>query len=282
MPQPAAQLRTRLARGVVALALACAGCDWWPAYQARSYDRDIEKAARAVEAAATDAQRATALAERGRAYSERARYSRSFKQVSFEEYGRLFDLAIKDHDQAVALAPGDAQLYLSRGRTYYDRAAVNALDSADPAAKTFLEPAKADFSRAIERDARNETAWDMRGVVHASRDEHDLAIADFAAVMKLNPHLGKLRLAEAHCRRASELQKQEKYDAAIADYEKSIDFGVATGHSDCQPESALAWIHLEKRDYDRSWEVVRRARSSGRGIAPEVLEPLKKATGKTQ
>jgi len=140
------------------------GCGWGgPAYWQGKYDHDIEESTRAIATARDDTLRAQGHAARGRAYSEKARYSRSFKLISSEEYGRLFDLAVEDHDQAVALSPGDSPLYLSRGRTYYDRAVLE--DRADPRTRARFDLAKADFTRAIERDGRNGEAFDMRGLV---------------------------------------------------------------------------------------------------------------------
>src|SRR5690349_16020762 len=66
-----------------------------------SYDRDISSSTQAIEAARDDAHRAAAYSKRGSTYSEKARYSRAFKIISSEEYGRLFGLAIQDHDQAI-------------------------------------------------------------------------------------------------------------------------------------------------------------------------------------
>jgi tetratricopeptide (TPR) repeat protein len=255
---------------------ACGG--GWPAYRQSQYDHDIEESTRAIAAAQDDNQRAQGHAARGRAYSEKARYSRSFKLISSEEYGRLFDLAIKDHDQAVALSPGDTQLYFSRGRTHYDRAALE--DGADPRTKARFDLAKADFSRAIEKDGRNAQAFDMRGLVHTQAGESDQAISDFTQEMKIDPRLGALRLAEAHCQRGSALQRANKYDPAIGDYERAMEFGPPADGCECQPESPLAWLYLETGQYDKSWGIVHKAQSSGRWIAPDVLEQLKKASGR--
>ena len=71
-------------------------------------------------------------AQRGSAYSEKARYCRAFKLISADEYGRLFGLAVKDHDQAIVLDPGSAEAYFSRGQTYYDRAALEDPKDAKP------------------------------------------------------------------------------------------------------------------------------------------------------
>src|SRR5579872_7439747 len=83
-----------------------------------SDDRNISSSTRAIETARDNVTRAAAYAQRGRAYSEKARYSRAFKLISAEEYERLFRLAVKDHEQAVALDPSSAEAYYSRGETY--------------------------------------------------------------------------------------------------------------------------------------------------------------------
>jgi tetratricopeptide (TPR) repeat protein len=241
--------------------------------------KDIEKATKAIEAARDDGERARAYDERGRGYSERARYSKAFKLIPEDEYLRLFNLAIKDQDQAIALAPGNAEVYLGRGLTYYNRAALEDLEG--PEAKVHFASATSDFTMAIERDARNVQALDMRGLVHTVLGELDGAIADFAQVMTIDAHLGKLRLAEAYCERGSSSQKASNYDAAIADYERSIEFSSFGGGCECQPESPLAWIYAEQKRYDKSWDVVRRARMSGKWIAPEVIDELKKASPST-
>jgi tetratricopeptide (TPR) repeat protein len=41
--------------------------------------------------------------------------------IANDEYERLFDLAIKDHNQAVALNPGNSEVYFNRAQAYYDR-----------------------------------------------------------------------------------------------------------------------------------------------------------------
>ena len=106
-------------------ALLLGGCGQIPqSLYLASYNRDIRNAAHEIDTARDDSHRAAAYAKRGNAYSEKARYSRAFKLISPDEYNRLFGLAIKDHDQAVALDPASAEAYYSRGQTYYDRAVL--------------------------------------------------------------------------------------------------------------------------------------------------------------
>jgi len=265
--------------------LAC-GCG--RSYEMAKRDRDIEQAARAVAAARTDPERAQAYGARGRAYSEKARYGSHIKAISPPEYARIFDLAIEDHDQAIVIAPADAHGYLSRGLTYYDRASLEMTAAAaagatgvPDSARRALEAAQADFTNAIERDGRNVQALDYRGLVNTSLDRHDEAIADFAREMELDAKMGRLRLADAYCRRGSSLHRT-KPEAAIDDYEKALDLGGSSDACECQPENPLVTLYYEKGDYDRAWAAVKKANASHRAIAPEILEPLKKASGRTQ
>jgi tetratricopeptide (TPR) repeat protein len=263
-----------------------AGCDRMArSWYLSSYDRDISSSARAIETARDNAHRAAAYARRGSAYSEKARYSRAFKLISAGEYGRLFGLAVKDHDQAVALDPASAEAYYSRGQTYYDRAALEvvvngALVGSAADWKAWFDPATADFRKAVERDSRFYLAWDRLGLIHETTGELDQAISEYSQEMALNP-LGRTRLADAYCLRGSSNQKEKKYDAAIADYEKSIDTGATADGCSCDPYNPLFGLYDENRRYDQAWEVVHKARKSGKWIAPELLDRLKKESGRS-
>ena len=219
------------------------------------------------------------------AYSEKARYSRAFKLISAGEYDRLFGLAVKDHDQAVALDPVSAEAYYSRGQTYYDRAALEVVEDgvlvgSDAARKAWFDPATADFKKAIETDGRHYLAWDRLGLIHETTCELDQAISDYSQEMELNP-MGRTRLADAYCTRGSSNQKEKKYDAAIADYEKSIDTGASADGCSCDPYNPLFGLYAQDRRYDQAWGVVHKARESGKWIAPESLDRLKKESGRS-
>jgi tetratricopeptide (TPR) repeat protein len=263
-----------------------AGCDRMArSWYLSSYDRDISSSTRAIETARDNAHGAAAYAKRGSAYSEKARYSRAFKLISADEYERLFGLAVKDHDQAVALDPASAEAYYIRGQTYYDRAALEVvvngvLVGSDATRKAWFDPATADFKKAIERDGRFYLAWDRLGLIHETTGELDQAISDYSQEMALNP-LGRTRLADAYCARGSSHPKEKKYDAAIADYEKSIDTGATADGCSCDPYNPLLGLYAEGRRYDQGWEVVHKARKSGKWIAPELLDRLKKESGRS-
>jgi len=251
-----------------------------------SYERDISGATQAIEAARDDAHRAAAYSKRGSAYSEKARYSRASKLISSDEYSRLFGLAIQDHDQAIALDPANAEAYFSRGQAYYDRANLETVVDGvllvtDAAArKAWFDPAVADFKKAVERNSRYERAWDMLGLTHETTGELDLAISEYSQEMALNS-LGKSRVANAYCLRGDSDQKETKYEAAIADYAKAIEMGATADDWSCDPYNPLFGLYDKDRRYDQAWEVVHIAQRSRKWIEPELLDRLKKESGRS-
>jgi tetratricopeptide (TPR) repeat protein len=250
-----------------------------------SYERDISSATRAIETARDDAQRAAAYTKRGGAYSEKARYSRAFKLIPPDEYARLFDLAIQDHDQAIALAPASAEAYYRRGEAYYDRAVlevvVNGTRVGDKVTwHLWFDPSIADLRKAIEKNTRFDLAWDRLGLIYETIGELDQAIDAYTQVLALDRKLGRTRLADAYCERAGTHQKEKNDDAAIADYEKSIDLGAVDDGCSCDPYGPLLGLYGEGRRYDQGWVVVHKARNAGKWIAPEWLDRLVKQSGR--
>ena len=281
---------TKIAVRIATLAsvlLCLAGCNRIARiFYLSSYDRDISSATKAIESASDNAHRAEAYARRGSAYSEKARYSKAFKFISADDYNALVSLAIKDHDQAIALDPS-AEAYFARGATYYDRANLQAvvdgrLMGTDADRKTWFAPATADFRKATEKDPRLFMAWDRLGMIDETTGDLDQEISDYAQEMALNP-LGKTRLANAYCTRAGSWSspKVKKYDAAIADYEKSIDLGATADDWSCDPYNPLIWLYTNNRSYDQAWGIVHKAQSSKKWIEPEFLDKLKKESGRS-
>ena len=79
-------------------------------WNASSYDGEIRRAGQAIVAARSSAQSSAAYADRADAYTEKARYSRLMKLIADEEYSKLFDLAVQDYNQAIALNPDNAEM----------------------------------------------------------------------------------------------------------------------------------------------------------------------------
>lgn len=255
----------------LALVLAATACDMVEVYQSQ-----IDRASKAIEAATTDAARAAALAERGRAYSNKGRLAFVRHQVDRAEYVRLFDLAVADHDRAIALAPADAEIRFQRGLSTYDRAAQ--VQGVDADVAPWFDAARSDFAAAVEREARHAGAWDYLGLVDEQTGRFDEAVADYTHVMELDPRLGRMRLADLHCNQGQAQLKEEKFDLAAEELEKSVALDVGADGCSCEPYNALAYVYIDATaQYDKGRDLLLRARASGHVIAPEYIDRLEKA-----
>ncbi len=240
-------------------------------YLSRSEGK-IGRAGEAIAAATSNAERSAAYADRADAYADKARYSRVMQLIADEEYNKLFDLAIQDYHQAIALAPDNADTYYRRGNAYYSRAS---LDMIKAPTSVFLAPAKADFFRAVEKNPKNGMAFDMLGLTDASMGNWTQAIADFKQETGMD-HLQSLRLSDAYCNRGTVYMGEKKYDLAISDLNQAIQIRGAGDACECEPYNPLLSIYLnQNREYDKARALVALAQRSGKWIAPENLEQLK-------
>jgi tetratricopeptide (TPR) repeat protein len=270
--------------GLVLLAslIVCVGCTDFLTER----DGEIQDATHAIETARNDGERAKAYSARGTAYSEKARFGRISKRIPNSEDDRLFDLAIKDHNQAVALNPGSAEVYFNRGHAYYDRGTQDLIYNTEPwitppTTKAWLDAAASDFKKAAEKDPKNDMAFDLLGLAYEQAGEEDEAVRAYTSEMALN-RLGKQRLADAYCFFGFRHQQLKEYAVAAAAYQKSVEFGLADDKS-CpyEPFASMVGIYTtETREYDKAWDVVHRALKAGRLIAPELIERLKKESGR--
>ncbi len=236
------------------------------------YDGEIRRAGQAIAASRDPTQRTAAYADRADAYAEKARYSRLMKLIAIEEYNKVFDLAVQDYNQAIALDPDNAEIYYRRGNAYYSRAGLDMIY--DPHPSIFLAPAKADFSRVVEKNPQNVMALDMLGLTDGSMGDWTQAIADFEQEAALDPR-GRFRVSDAYCNRGSRYPR-ENYDLAISDLKRAIQIRGTSDPCECEPYNPLLAIYLNQtREYDKAREVVALAQRSGKWIAPEYLEQLK-------
>jgi len=269
---------------LLASLMACIGCAVGPAMFLSARDREISDSTRAIETARDDADRAKAYSSRGAAYSEKARYSRIMKLVPNDEYERLFALAIKDHDQAVALNPASAEIYFNRAQANYDRGSLDLIYitnpfQAGPRNNPWLRAASLDFEKAVEKDPKNSLAFDRLGLAYESNNEADQAIRAYTREMALDPRLGKSRLADEYCVIGYE---QQDLDKAVAAYEKSIEFGLADDETcPVEPFAALTAISVNGRQFDKAWDMVHQAQKLGRRIEPELVDRLKRESART-
>ena len=188
-------------------------------------DVEIRRAGRAIAASRNTAERAAAYADRADAYEDKARYSRVMKLIKDEEYIKLFDLGLQDYNQAIALAPDNAEMYYRRGNAYYSRAGLDMIYA--PYTSVFLAPAKADFSRAVEINPKNVAAFDMLGLTDGSMGDWTQAISDFEQEAALDPRQ-QFRLSDAYCNRGTVYLGEKKYDLAVSDLNRAIQIRAAS------------------------------------------------------
>lgn len=246
-----------------------------------SRDNDIRESTQAIQKARDDRQRSEAYSSRGVAYSEKARYSRITKRIANTEYERLFDLAIKDHNQAVALNPGSAEVYFNRAQAYYDRGAGDLVENKD--GKSWFDSAAANFEQAIVKDPKNSQAFDMLGLTYEQNGQPDKAIQAYTQEMALDRRLGKSRLATAYCDIGFQHQQRGELAAAAASYQKSTEFGIADDKS-CPYDpfaNSIAIFTTETHEYNKAWEMVHRSLKMGRMVDPKVLLQLQRESGRT-
>ena len=75
--------------------------------------------------------------------------------------------------------------------------------------------------------------------------------------------------------------EEKRFDLAAVELEKSVQLAVSADGCSCEPFNALAYVYVDAMgQYDKGWDLVRRARSSGHIIAREYVERLERATGK--
>src|SRR5262249_26114232 len=236
-------------------------------------DAEVRKATAALAAAKNDAQRVAAYADVGDAVGEKARYSRAMKLIRDDEYVKLFDTAIQNHTQAIALNEGNANLYYRRGRTYYFRAALDMMYNTK--ATTYLVPARADFVKAVALNPKNAETLDMLGLTDASLSNWNDAVHDFEQEVALDPKI-KFRLADAYCKRGLAYLQEKKFDLAEADLTQSIN--IRTYQPDpceCEPHGLLLAIYVNQtHEYDKARAVAAKARAAGVWVDPTYLEQL--------
>ncbi len=255
---------------------ACGG----PAMFLGARDSEIKDATQAIATARDDTQRAKAYSSRGTAYSEKARYSRIMKLIPNDEYERLFDLAIKDHNQAIALNPANPEVYFNRAQAYYDRGSLD-LAFNQEGSKKWFDPAASDFEKAAEKDPK-ELTFDRLGLTYESNGEWDKAVQAYTHELTFTS-FGKQRLADVYCDKGFHQEQQKDFAAAAAAFQKSMEFGVADDHS-CPVDpfgEMIAFYTNTTREYDKAWELVHQSQKATRWIAPELLAKLKKESART-
>ena len=120
----------------------------------------------------------------------------------FEEKG-LYDQAIAEYAQAIALKPDFALAYFDRGYAFEK--------------KELYDQAIADFTQALSLDPKDGDSYYDRGIAFDGKSLHDQAIADFTQAIALEPDFEK-----AYFHRGYDSEEKGLHDQAIADLTQAI------------------------------------------------------------
>lgn len=270
-----AWVKRSIIAALIAMSALSSGCiRMYQSWNVSRFDRDIRKSGAAIEAARNDAQRAAAYADRGDAYEKKGRYLRIMKLIPGDEYEGLFQLAIQDQNQAIVLDSENADLYYRRGNVYYDHASLDMIYN--PKATAYLIPARADFSKAIQKNPKHAIAFDMLGLTDSSLGDWNAAIDDFEREGTLNPDSRRYRLSDAYCNRGSVYLGKKKLDLAETDLNHAIEIRSAGGPCECEPYNPLLALYLtQTHEYDKAQAIAAKAKAAKSWIVPEYLEQLK-------
>lgn len=159
-----------------------------------------------------------------------------FDTMNHEKGQELFDLAIRDYDSAIKLAPNDVDSYINRGNFYckhgyqdlaikdYDKALELNPNNADAyigrgnAYNTARHLAQRDLHKAVELNPNNFKAYIARSVIYLGIEQNNLALEDANKAIELNP-----TNSEVYINRGDIYLNLKQYDSALKDYNKALE-----------------------------------------------------------
>jgi tetratricopeptide (TPR) repeat protein len=111
--------------------------------------------------------------------------------------------ALADLDQAIVVAPREAEGYFRRGQIY--------------AAQERYEEALEDFNQGITLAPNVPNLYELRGQVHQQLENYDAAVTDFSSAIELDPNN-----ARVYSERAAVREQQGQFDTALKDLNTAI------------------------------------------------------------
>jgi len=155
--------------------------------------------------------------------------------------------AIAEFTKALRLGGSPADCYHYRGRSHNNKAATLTAPSMEDARQRLYDLAIADLSQSLALRAGDPMVLLRRGVVYANKERYDLAIADFTKARDLDPNN-----ANVYGRRGSALVMKGQLDLAIADYDKALSLCPDSNVEKAQYYKERGWIYHYKRQPDLS------------------------------
>jgi tetratricopeptide (TPR) repeat protein len=193
------------------------------------------------------------------------------------------ELALEDYNKAISINSNYVQAYLNRS--------IISLMKRDP------EKAIADTCKVMDINSGLPAAYYIRGVAYANENNMQQAISDYDKAIKLDPLYVQAYLDRAFAYANKEKAKMSQEDKNspvayinigigklnIADYDQAIsDCSKAIGLAPKNTNAYLsrARIYIMGNDYDKAWADVRKVEELGGTVSQELLDSLKKSSGR--
>ena len=159
-----------------------------------------------------------------------------YDTMNYDKGKELFDLAIRDYDSAIKLAPNDVDSYINRGNFYckhgeqdlavkdYDKVLeldpnnVDAYIGRGNAYTNTGHLAQRDLNKAIELNPNDFKAYMARSIVYLNIGQNNLALEDANKAVELNPNN-----SEVYNNRGLFYNNLNQYDSALQNYNKALE-----------------------------------------------------------
>ena len=181
--------------------------------------------------------------------------------MNYDKGKELFDLAIRDYNSAIKLAPNDVDSYINRGNFYckhgkqdlaikdYDKVLEldpNNVDAYIGRGNAYVNTghlAQRDLNKAIELNPNDFKAYMARSIVYLNIGQNNLALEDANKAVELNPNN-----FEVYNNRGLVYHNLKQYDSALRDYNKALEL---------DPKNFSAYkgrgmIYFEMQEYERA------------------------------
>ena len=186
-----------------------------------------------------------------------------FDIMNYDKGKELFDLAIRDYDSAIKLAPNDVESYINRGNFYckhgkqdlaikdYDKALeldpnnVDAYIGRGNAYGNTGHLAQRDLNKAIELNPNDFRAYMARSIIYLNIGQNNLALEDANKAVELNP-----QNPEVYNNRGLIYHNLKQYDSALQDCNKALELDP----KNFSEYKGRGMIYFEMQEYERAIE----------------------------
>jgi len=138
--------------------------------------------------------------------------------------------------------------------------------------KKEYDKAIADYNFALEVDPTNINALRLRGVAYGSEEKYESAINDYTQVIEINQNDIEARkyLCYMHYLQGNKNYEKGKLDNAIVNFTQVI----KTDPVNASAYQGRACAYYVKKEYDKTWEDINKAKNLGCQIENEFIEAL--------